>query len=1536
MWSSPVELLALKLLDRLEEREYELLTWGFLDGGFTPDELEAVAQSIIDASPELCAPNDLIDILRDRALLVQLHIGERHLWRSRFAEAVRLFARLKQMFQFDGWNLAPNLVADYRLAIRPRRYPKRDVSPSEVQTALSEVRPLSALEKNALTALLQRDGQQVQLSRFQVQAAARLREGLPESRARGTVVCAGTGTGKTIAFYLPALMTVAGLVDATHWTKALAIYPRNELLKDQFSEAYGQARRLDESTRPKGRKIRIGAFFGLTPYNTTSLEQATAFLEKQWGKSGDGYTCPFLRCPQCEGDLIWKRADVAAGREQLHCHDRNCAGFVAEDEVLLTRRRMQAEPPDVLFTTTEMLNRLLSSTNHRKLFGIGVKKEQAVRFVLLDEAHTYGGTHGAQVALLLRRWRKEAGHATHWVGLSATLADAPTFFSTLTGLGLGSISAIAPGGDMEEQGREYQLVLRGDPVSGTSLLSTSIQAAMLLGRVMDTGGAGTGVPISGGVFGRRVFAFTDDLDVTNRFYHNLLDAEARDSWGNPRNDKEPLAAVRSSHAPQELERLSEGQNWLLCERIGHPLDSPGHRLAIGRVSSQDAGVESERNVVVATASLEVGYNDPAVGAVMQHKAPRDAASFLQRKGRAGRQRITRPWTVVVLSDYGRDRLAYQGYEQMFDPVLDKPALPTDNRYILRMQATFAFIDWMTSQMPFEMRWGHVWNDFSKPASPGTKGFDRQKWQANFIVKMLENGARRQEFALHLQRALRISSDEVKALFWEPPRALMTAVLPTLWRRLTYGWRRLPREGEVAPLWEPTFTAPLPEFVPANLFSDLNVPEVEIIVPRGHKPGTPEPDPDSSTMSLAAALRELAPGRITRRFAVRHMADNHWIEPLDLVEAQQTMPLSEICQEWDEIGVFEAEVEGQIIEVRCVRPLRIVLKRPEKIVSNTSNARMRWRSQFLPPAQGEAADTPLGSLFEDWVLGVTFYTHNGRNPLRVRRFAIGSDANLRFQGGGEAALHISFEDEAGQAAALGVEQSVDGMAFRCRLPNELIEQMKSETLPVLRAAFFRHLVETDPQMSALANGNPFRLNWMAQIVLSVLLARALVSNCSLETAAQHYANTDWMPSIKRALDVIFGVLNIAAEDQDEPGDDSAAASGAPQPRLYASLRELAEKAEARQRLLELAQSLWEAPDATWDEWLRTRLKATLGGALLQACYAVAPQFGAGDLLLDLSVGVSSPEAPLPELQADECLLCITEGTIGGVGVVEEVMRQYIEDPRRFFLLVESALAPSDFEIVDAQLSRLVELSQTDMQVQDTFAEVRAAASNEELSAARRALMQTLLTKNILLTHPVMNSLNARLLRVGSSTYTDDLLARLLERWNQKQQELGIEIDARIFAYAAAVSPEFETLLEGALSVVGGDETPELRQRYSIFYSLLWPRGAVLRERALEAYNPYAPSPGGDASLLLRALHGKRQPISIHDADWSERAALQLTEQGLVQLTADRDSPTALQSAILHLVSQPVEIEFLRLFPYLGRLESTLEGYSATLHLQEALQ
>lgn len=264
---------------------------------------------------------------------------------------------------------------------------------------------LNPIRQKALLAMLCSSNRgKLQLADFQLRATTRMLRDLNSTKSRGMIVCAGTGTGKTLAFYLPALAHIAGLVKKNeYWSKGLAIYPRNELLKDQFSETYIEARRLDAVLKAEGkRKILIGAFFGLTP-----RKAALDDVQDRWQSEAGGFTCPYLRCPRCEGALSWRRADVEAGREQLSCINQFCSTVIQEDEVVLTRDRMAKTPPDLVFTTTEMLNRSMGNSQYGHVFGIAAEKTP--QMVLLDEVHTYTGIHGAQVAYLLRRWQKVIG-----------------------------------------------------------------------------------------------------------------------------------------------------------------------------------------------------------------------------------------------------------------------------------------------------------------------------------------------------------------------------------------------------------------------------------------------------------------------------------------------------------------------------------------------------------------------------------------------------------------------------------------------------------------------------------------------------------------------------------------------------------------------------------------------------------------------------------------------------------------------------------------------------------------------------------------------------------------------------------------------------------------------------------------------------------------------------------------------------------------------------------------------------------------------
>src|SRR5207253_700669 len=125
---------AREFLGFLEMREARLLSWGFYDVSFTPQEIETVLAS--EASPELLSAwaahqgagwtvANLLEDMDGAGLLYRPGRGAAA-YRTRFAEGVRLTARLRQMFSYDQWPTAPNLVSDIKLHLRPRQYPRQD------------------------------------------------------------------------------------------------------------------------------------------------------------------------------------------------------------------------------------------------------------------------------------------------------------------------------------------------------------------------------------------------------------------------------------------------------------------------------------------------------------------------------------------------------------------------------------------------------------------------------------------------------------------------------------------------------------------------------------------------------------------------------------------------------------------------------------------------------------------------------------------------------------------------------------------------------------------------------------------------------------------------------------------------------------------------------------------------------------------------------------------------------------------------------------------------------------------------------------------------------------------------------------------------------------------------------------------------------------------------------------------------------------------------------------------------------------------
>jgi DEAD/DEAH box helicase/Helicase conserved C-terminal domain/Domain of unknown function (DUF1998) len=88
------------------------------------------------------------------------------------------------------------------------------------------------------------------------------------------------------------------------------------------------------------------------------------------------------------------------------------------------RRRILASPPDILLTNYVMLDLVLTRPDERQHL---VTAARGLRYLVLDELHTYRGRQGADVALLVRRVRDACDSPVlQMVGTSATMASGGT------------------------------------------------------------------------------------------------------------------------------------------------------------------------------------------------------------------------------------------------------------------------------------------------------------------------------------------------------------------------------------------------------------------------------------------------------------------------------------------------------------------------------------------------------------------------------------------------------------------------------------------------------------------------------------------------------------------------------------------------------------------------------------------------------------------------------------------------------------------------------------------------------------------------------------------------------------------------------------------------------------------------------------------------------------------------------------------------------------------------------------------------------
>lgn len=208
---------------------------------------------------------------------------------------------------------------------------------------------------------------------------------------RHVLVATGTGSGKTESFLYPIVDDLLRQRDQgiTAGLTAILVYPMNALANDQLE-------RLRDVLGGTG--VTFAQWVGTTPDTDAGVK-----MDRFESSSRDAYL-----------------AERRKRRQEAQAEDR-AVHPLAPPEECCSEKAIRERKPRILITNYRQLEVLLTRLPDVTLFA-----DAPLKYLVFDEAHTYDGATGAEVACLIRRLRLLSGKTDDEVtciGTSATLSD---------------------------------------------------------------------------------------------------------------------------------------------------------------------------------------------------------------------------------------------------------------------------------------------------------------------------------------------------------------------------------------------------------------------------------------------------------------------------------------------------------------------------------------------------------------------------------------------------------------------------------------------------------------------------------------------------------------------------------------------------------------------------------------------------------------------------------------------------------------------------------------------------------------------------------------------------------------------------------------------------------------------------------------------------------------------------------------------------------------------------------------------------------
>ncbi|MCT7376365.1 AAA domain-containing protein [Chelativorans salis] len=1059
-----------RLLNRLEDIEAARINFGIFDSWTSTITLARDAQR---------SPEDTLGALSRLETNGHVMLAEDARVRSRIAEIARELRHVKQRFKIDDAADRPYLVRNLKVELRDRNKPVRNRPLRPVfDEAIAASTPSQAKALEGLyRALAGQWGEGAALADFQRKG---LLEGLEAWRGEGSpslAISADTGSGKTEAAVLPLIAGALGdALEGIAGVRAILAYPRIRLAANQAQRLAGYL--AASASIPNLPLLTLGLQVSDVP---DSFEEMHERYREAWRPAGsNSFEFPFFACPTCGRGLHLRVGDGHHGVDALVCTtgDWRYDGWIGSKALLRTR------PPSLFLPTTDSLHQWLHDPRYGALFGDDPRFSPP-RAMLADEIHLYTHIHGAQVGMALRRLAGRAetsGRDTRpmvAIGMSATISDPAEAWGRL--IGRDTVRTIRPEAaelDPNPRGREVfyfiqpEVESRGADIAGAS---TTIQSLMCIGHGMRrrTGTEG----------GYRGLVFFDSIDKMRRLHGAYVDAEEGKELASLRisdygDDANGQPQTQCCREPIGCDRFADGECWWFAANDQRQCGADGRRVPAtplrvahtpiySGTSSDAEAVVKGSDIVFATSSLEVGYDDPDITFVYQHYAPQNLASFIQRKGRGGRGVDDRPTTAVTLSIYSpRDSWYFRRPAEMISPAGFRIPLNPDNYFVRRGQALTTLLDGLARSVA---RGGHL--------NPGTAPTREMLDGAGALVEAVLGRGIWAEFGVGDAQS-----------FW----AAAIAAQPTLSARYLNELRRGLR-------WAPDL-----------LFDTINLPALTVEGPnvvggRGE--------------DIGLALAAIAPGNATRRY---NSSIVHWCPPVhgrapwlttaDYGQAER-QPLRSDSEALlaelpvdvrDTLAGLHSDLCRPIVatlermgwmagahwaaEVGCAsdRNSSIVPLDPHSIpLRHDSSASLRG---FLLVTAEPTRGREIAGASVPGIAGVSAFTGDdiagADSGLNVARVFWGADAELRFDRRGVDPLSLSqifIDPETERPLLHGYQVTTEGLRFT--IDRQTLERCVDQTitefaegegrLPWHEAQFLRYLIESRSRAIGIA-GHDARL------------------------------------------------------------------------------------------------------------------------------------------------------------------------------------------------------------------------------------------------------------------------------------------------------------------------------------------------------------------------------------------------------------------------------------------------------------------------------